>query len=206
MATIRIAARSTWWSRWRKQNSRLYCASTLAFFFLGVSISAGQTNRPTESQVEAAYLYNFGKFVTWPSDRVRSADTFEICVIGRDPFGPVLDATVSGESIDRKKIAIARISRMQEGAACNILFVSVSEAGHLQGILAEARRMHILTVSDMPHFAERGGMIGLLVQDGRIRFEVNRNEAEQSQLGLSSELLKVAVKVIASNSAGSEPR
>ncbi|HEV2398324.1 MAG TPA: YfiR family protein [Candidatus Sulfotelmatobacter sp.] len=188
-----------------KQNSRLYCASTLAFFFLGVSISAGQTNRPTESQVEAAYLYNFGKFVTWPSDLARSADTFEICLIGKDPFGSILDATVSGESINGKKIAIARISRMQEGSACNIVFISSSEASHLPGIVVESRRMHVLTVSDMPHFAERGGMIGLIDQDGRIRFEVNRNEAELSHLGLSSELLKVAVKVIASKPAGSEP-
>jgi hypothetical protein len=94
---------------------------------------------------------------------------------------------------------------MQDGAGCNILFISASEAGRLPGILPEARRMHVLTVSDLPHFVERGGTIGLVEEEGRIRFEVNRNAADQSHLGLSSELLKVAVKVIANKPAGNEP-
>jgi dihydroxyacid dehydratase/phosphogluconate dehydratase len=56
--------------------------------------------------------------------------------------------------------------------------------------------MRLLTVSDIPHFAERGGVIGLVSQEDRIRFEVNRSTAEESHLLLSSELLKVAVRVI----------
>jgi len=48
----------------------------------------------------------------------------------------------------------------------------------------------------MPHFAERGGIIGMVMQQDRVRFEVNRWAAEQSRLALSSELLKVATRVI----------
>lgn len=74
--------------------------------------------------------------------------------------------------------------------------MSSSEEKRLPVIISEAQRMHVLTVSDMPHFAERGGTIGLVNQEDRIRFEVNRTRAEECHLGLSSELLKVAVKVI----------
>lgn len=160
------------------------------------SFAPAQASKATESQVKAAYLYNFGKFVTWPNDSSKSSDAFEICVLGKDPFGPILDETVQGDKINGKKIEILRLARLQEASGCNILFISSSEESHLSGIVTEAQRMHLLTVSDIPHFAERGGTIGLVNQEDRIRFEVNRTRAEQCHLGLSSELLKVAVKVI----------
>jgi hypothetical protein len=153
--------------------------------------------------VEAAYLYNFGKFVTWPSERSGKTDPFSICVLGRDPFGSVLDSTVMGESIDGRKITIKRIPSVQDAASCSILFISSSEEGHLGPILESAQRWSLLTVSNIKHFAERGGTIGLVVQQDKIRFEVNRDAAERCHLALSSELLKVAVKVIGNNPAGS---
>jgi hypothetical protein len=150
----------------------------------------------TESQVKAAYLYNFGKFVTWPADSTLSPQLFQICVLGKDPFGAILDTTVNGESIDRKKIQIRRLAKIQDAPGCNVLYVSSSEEARLSAILAEAQRLRLLTVSDIPHFAERGGTIGLVTQQDRIRFEVNRSAAEQTHLVLSSELLKIAIRVI----------
>jgi len=48
----------------------------------------------------------------------------------------------------------------------------------------------------MQGFAEQGGVIGLVTQDEKVRFELNRGAAEQSDLVLSSELMKIASKVI----------
>jgi hypothetical protein len=175
---------------------RLYLLCFFVALLLTVEFSPAQKLHPTESQVKAAYLYNFGKFVAWQADRAAIADSFEICVLGKDPFGAVLDATVSGESIGGRKITIERPSGTEQAAGCSVLFVSLSEESQLTPILAAAQKMSLLTVSDMPHFAERGGIIGLVAQQGKIRFEVNRSAAERSHLMLSSELLKVATKVI----------
>lgn len=158
--------------------------------------SLAQQAHPTEPQVKAAYLYNFGKFVRWQRDRMPSPNSLEICVLGKDPFGAVLDSTVAGESIDGRQITVRRVAKVQDAAPCSILFVSSSEEGRLGSVLASAQPLSMLTISDMPHFAEKGGMIGFVKQEDRIRFEVNRKAAEQSHLVLSSELLKVAVKVI----------
>lgn len=207
MAEINRTARSTRWAGrlLPRLKAVLICAFGLAFLSSAdTPFSVSQDAAPTEPQVEAAYLYNFGKFVTWPvSDRTSNSNSFLICVLGKDPFGSVLDATVAGEKINEKKIAVHRISRIQDGLDCNILFVSSSEENHLSSVLLEARRMHLLTVSNIPHFAERGGTIGLVNQQDRIRFEVNRATAEQSHLILSSELLKVAVRVIQTKQTGS---
>jgi hypothetical protein len=169
-------------------------AFPLILLFLGSDL-LGQNTPPTEAQVEAAYLFNFGKFVTWPAAD-RAPALFTICILGKDPFGETLDSIVAGESIGQKPIKVQRILSMQDAGACNILFVASSEDWHLEGILQDSRKLHLLTVSNIRHFAEAGGIIGLVRQEDRVRFEVNRTAAEQSRLLLSSELLKVAVRVI----------
>lgn len=151
----------------------------------------------SEFQVKAAYLYNFGKFVRWSQNgRIGAPTSFDICVLGKDPFGTVLDSTVAGETIDGKAIKISRVSSTQEAAHCKVLFVASSEEGRLGAIFLATQRLNVLTVSDLPRFAERGGMIGLVRQQGRIRFEVNRMATEKANLVLSSELLKLATRVI----------
>jgi hypothetical protein len=166
-----------------------------ALALLAIPVPA-QEARPTESQVKAAYLYNFGKFVSWPADRVGTTDSFAICILGKDPFGVVLDSTVAGESIDGRKISVKRLSAVQEAGQCSVLFVSASEESRLAPTLTAAQHLGLLTVSDIRNFAERGGAIGLVTEEGKIRFEVNRRAAEQSHLAVGSELLKVAIKVI----------
>jgi hypothetical protein len=171
---------------------------------LAATSSVAQQVHPTEFQVKAAYLYNFGKFVTW-QDRAANPGSLDICILGKDPFGSILDSTVAGESIDGRKIAVRRLSNTQEMASCSILFVGSSEENRLGPILAAAEHFAVLTVSDIPHFADQGGTIGFVMQQGRIRFEVNRGAAEQSHLILSSELLKVASRVISKLAPQSEP-
>jgi hypothetical protein len=176
----------------------------LIFVLLSASLSPAQDSRPTESQVEAAYLFNFGKFVTFPSNRGKNTDSLSLCILGKDPFGEALDATVRGESINGKKITVQRLMNMQHAESCSILFVSSSEEGHLPAIVAPAKTLSLLTVSDMKGFAERGGIIQLVRQQDRIRFEVNLAAAQESHLALSSELLKVAVRVIQKDSKGTQ--
>jgi len=197
VAKVIVANDAGAWSRSPQIRPVLYySALALIFVLLSASLSPAQDSRPTESQVEAAYLFNFGKFVTFPSNRGTSTDSFSICILGKDPFGESLDSTVRGESINGNKIAVQRLVNMQHAETCSILFVSSSEESRLLSILAPAKRLSLLTVSDMNHFADRGGIIQLVRQQERIRFEVNLAAAEESHLTLSSELLKVAVRVL----------
>ena len=166
--------------------------ATLSAFIL-TSILHAQSS-PTEYQVKAAYLYNFAKFVEWP--QVMSSDSsFNICVLGRDPFDSTFQTTIAGESIKGRNVLVKRIPRAQDGAGCQILFISSSEEARLKDILDVLDRMSVLTVSDMPQFTRRGGMIQFVTEANRVRFEVNLTNAERTGLTLSSQLLKVAIGV-----------
>lgn len=152
-----------------------------------------QAPAPTELQVKAAYLYKFGAFVQWPN--AAASNAFSICILGRDPFGPVLDSTLSGEALGDKKFTATRVSTTQEAAHCQILYVGITEESRLRSILPALSKLPILTVSDIPHFVDRGGMIQFVLENGRVRFDVNLASTEKAGLTLSSQLLKVASAV-----------
>ena len=155
-----------------------------------------QQPKPSEYQVKAAYLYNFGKFIKWPANvPADKGNSFAVCVLGKDPFGPTLDSTLAGEALDGKPVVIRRISRPQDAGDCRVLFISSTEGSHLKEILTALDQSGVLTVSDLPGFTRRGGMIEFVLEGDRIRFEINLANAESARLILSSELLKVAASV-----------
>jgi hypothetical protein len=155
-----------------------------------------QERRPTDIQVEAAYLFNFGKFVRWPINPDAAIGSLNICVLGKNPFGSVLDSTVKDEAIDGRPVTARILLSLQDASNCHIVFVSASEEGRLNAILPALRRQGALTVSNIPHFVDRGGMIGFVNLDDRIRFVVNLAAVREAGLTVSSELLKVAVQVM----------
>jgi len=171
-------------------------------FFVTTGLLAQQP-KPSEYEVKATYLYNFGRFVKWPDTvPARKGDSFPVCVLGRDPFGPILDSTLAGEAVDGKPVELRRISKKQDGGECRILFISSAEEKNLKEILTALDESGVLTVSDMPGFTRRGGMIQFVLEGDRVRFEINLASAENARLVLSSELLKVAASVKRSGRSG----
>jgi hypothetical protein len=174
--------------------------SLLAFValtgLLTVSRGPAQVAKPTEYQVKAAYLSNFGRFVEWPAAAISPAESaFTMCVLGEDPMGSSLDAALAGETIGRLPLVARRIGKVSEAAGCRVLYVSLSEDSGLPAILKALEKTSILTVSDIPQFTMRGGMIEFVINNNRVRFEVNLAAARRAGLTLSSELLKLAVAV-----------
>jgi hypothetical protein len=146
---------------------------------------------PGEYEVKAAFLYNFARFVEWPTQAV-AGRPFVIAVYGDDPFGPLLDQTLSGQRVQDQPLELRRIRRVDDAAGVHILFVSASEVDHLPDLFKALEGASVLTVGETDGFAARGGMIGFVVQGKRVRFDVNRAHAARAGLRLSSQLLQVA--------------
>lgn len=167
------------------------CALLLAANSLPVAPEA------SEYEVKAAFLYNFSKFVDWPEEAFSASEApLEICVLGDNPFGGTLVAAVRDKQVNGRQISVRHVPSVGETRGCHIAFIHASESRRLEQILDPLRRTPTLTVSDMPSFAERGGVIGLKVDKKRVRFEVNMVAAREAGLKLSSQLLKVATAVI----------
>jgi len=156
----------------------------------------------TEYQVKAAFLFNFAKFVDWPSEAFPSADSaLQICILGQDPFGRDFEQIVVDKSVNGHRIEVAHPEGIPQARSCQILFVASSEKSRLATIFAGLRGAPVLVVGDTPGFAAQGGAINFVLDDNRVRFEVNVKAAEQAHLKISARLLTVA-KVVLNGDAG----
>jgi hypothetical protein len=179
-------------------------AAAMGSVFFSSSLNA-QPATASAHQVEAAYIYNFGKFVKWPANAAANQNnSFTICVLGDDPFDTILQSTLAGQSLNGRPVNVRSISKAQDASGCHILFINAALESHLRAILAALDQSAVLTVSDIPDFSKRGGMIEFVPQGDRIRFAINRGSAEDNGLILASDLLKVATTVIGTGRNGGQ--
>lgn len=160
-------------------------------------VRADEIDQTKALKIEAAYLYNFGKFIEWPSASFKTNEApFVIGVLGEDPFGDILDSTVSSKTLQGHAIKIRRLrwNHADRSALvkCHILYICRSEQARLREILAAIHGDPVLAVSSLRDFASLGGMIGLVLEDGHIVFEVNLSALHKSTLKTSSKLLNLA--------------
>jgi hypothetical protein len=174
----------------------LACASAL---WLYSPAAAAQSEATLESEVKAAFLYNFSKYVEYPPSAFTGDDakTFRICVLADPTFVKAVDAIIAGETIDGRTVTRQIPDSAGAARACNILFVGRGEMDRAQQLLAAVERAPVLTVGDAADFLKRGGAIAFIRDGDRVRFDVNVAEAQRGGLEISSRLLRVAHRVSA---------
>ncbi|MDB6168310.1 MAG: YfiR family protein [Verrucomicrobia bacterium] len=164
-----------------------------AVLLAGERASAAPAAPFSRYQVEAVFLFNFAQFVAWPALSFPGPDApLVIGVIGQDPFGRLLDEVVRGERMNGRTLTIRRFAQVQDVDACHILFVARSEEARLGAILESLKNRPILTVSDIPEFAKRGGMIEFMQEKDRIRLRIALQRARSESLEISAKLLRPA--------------
>jgi len=146
-----------------------------------------------EYEVKAAFLFNFAKFVEWPVEAFESSESpLVIGVLGKDPFGSILDRTVSGKKVRGRKCDVMRCKDVRDALFCHVLFVGESEQSRVAQVLQELQGTNVLMVGEMDKFIQSGGTIRFRMIENRVRFEINPAAAERNQLRMSSKLMKLA--------------
>ena len=178
---------------WKKRNGTCRRAVVLL-----VMIGWGMLNLPAQTatkeyKLKAVFLFNFTQFVNWPPSAFAAANTpLTIGVLGEDPFGSYLTDTVTGEKVYGHELVIQHFQTVEQVTNCQVLFISRSEADHLQTILAQLKNQSILTVSDAEGFSKEGGIIRFTTRENKIRLKINLGAAKAANLTISSQLLRLA--------------
>lgn len=187
--------------------------------------SSEKETAEAEYQIKAAFIYNFMKFTEWPAGKEPGTGPekkapgelpMRVGIIGKNPFGksfiPIQEKTIlehpieviefaSFQEFSRSCSSVKEASEKysQEHLAqlqsCHVLYLCDSEKPVLEVLLSLLGETGILTISDLPEFIEAGGVIGFQKKDNKIRFEVNLTESERQGLRISSQLLKLAIRV-----------
>ena len=151
---------------------------------------AAQATR--EYDLKAVFLFNFATFVEWPeSARPPAGKPIIIGVLGRDPFGALLDGVVAGEKLRDHPLEVRRYRTPEMAQEAHILYISASEAWRLPQILRFLRGKPVLTVADIPRARDAGAII-TFATGSRLELHVNPAAAEHAGLNISSKLLRVA--------------
>ncbi|MFN3323247.1 MAG: YfiR family protein [Bryobacteraceae bacterium] len=146
-----------------------------------------------ELRIKAAFLYNFARFIEWPAHVLEQQPaTIVVGILGRDPFGTILEQTFRDKTVHGRTFEVRRIRSVPEITECHIVYVSPSEHRNVDSIVLAAAEGGVLTVSHLDEFAERGGMINFVLEDNRIRFEVNLLAAQQAGFRFHAQLLQLA--------------
>ena len=163
--------------------------------FGGVRLRA-QMSTPSEYQVKAAFLYNFGKFVEWPADAFSDAEApLVIGIYGNNPFGHDLEVMVAGKKIGSHPVDVRRVSALTDLRRCHIVFISMSEQKNTASVVEALRGRGVLTVTEnMKHFAGSELIINFVMENDQVHFEINGAAADRTGLAISSKLLSLARK------------
>lgn len=154
-------------------------------------IGAAEAAPTLEYQVKASYIYNLTQFIDWPQHTL--GEEFLVCVYGAHRFHDALD-TLEGNRVGDRPLTVRYLRDMRLADSCQILFIPASEAPRTLQILRAAPVTGLLTIGETRDFTDRGGIIGLVKIDDKVKFEINEAAAERAGLAISAQLLRLAVK------------
>jgi len=184
-----------------RRKRRLSTAALAAFVCAWAVGASARAQTARDSDVEAAYLFNFAKFMHAPA---HSPDSFTIAVVGKSPVGEMLETITTNEQINGRPLKVIHAVSAEQAKNCDIVFLGESETPRVDKDLAALAGSNALTVSTAPEFVQHGGMIQFQIVKSRVRFIVNLDATNKEKITLSSELLKVAMSVQGTASTSTE--
>ena len=175
------------------RNYKKYSIKKLVLI-LGVLISfASYSQKYTEYDVKAAYLYNFAKFITWPNEQKNSNKDFIFTVYKNEAFAKVLTEVVKNRKIKGRSCKVTLVNKPEDISNCNILFISNVSNIELKNIISKINSKSIVSVGDnIEDFCLKGGIINFTSKQSKKRFEINVNVANKKKIKISSKLIVLA--------------
>lgn len=162
---------------------------------------AGDSSQGDEYEFKALYMMNFVKFIEWPENlEPAQKDSITIGIIGQNPFGDATKA-IDGKVAKDRKIVIKQFANVKSLESCDILFIPATEKANLKEILTAVRGKSVLTVGEHEDFASHGGIVGFYLENNKLRFEINTDNAADANLKINAQLLKLARVVKKSDAA-----
>ena len=148
-----------------------------------------------EYQVKAAYLLNFTRYVEWPARSLPADVPLELCILGDDPFGGVIDQAVQGRRSQGRIVTVRRIESDERAYSCHLVFVTDESWNRRRTLVANLTSRGVLTVGNSDQFGREGGVIGFVISNETVRFVINESAMERSGLRISSRMLSLAQQI-----------
>ncbi len=160
-------------------------------FLLALAAGMAFSEPAPEYQLKSAFIYNFATFIEWPQGR---GDLLTLCVAAPQDAMKYF-TLLEGKHVGKLALTVRHLSEGDSATACRILFVADADNAGFDKWLPEIARQQVLTMSESESLLKKGAMVDLVLQEGRVVFDVNMDAAREEGIALNSKLLRLARKV-----------
>ncbi len=153
---------------------------------------AGDSHAQDTPTVRLGFVLNFARYVEWPDATLKPGQPLRICLAPGDAGMVEKLGELAKQTVQNRPVQVKSLTQASDADNCEILYLPAETPTPLSAWLTAASKASALTVSDLPDFADTGGMIGLVSVNGRYRFDINLGNARQAHLRISAYLFKLA--------------
>ncbi len=176
-----------------ERTKRVLICLIMGWLLLGTAQAFCSSEDDQEYEVKLGFLYNFTQFVEWPAEAF--PDPFApltVCVAGENPFEGALQESLRGRKAGNHPIQIKRLKPDENPRSCHIIFIRSGQNKAAGKILSSQNGSSVLSVGEVKGFAERGGIVNLILVENKLHFEINLDAAARTRLKISSKMLALA--------------
>jgi hypothetical protein len=164
---------------------------SLMLVILSVLLRNANAENNQEYAVRAGLTANFARFTSWPNDVGKD---ITLCLAG-DPALEEAFLSLSGKAIGDKTLQIRYLSRFNNLAECQLLYISELDKNKLLFLFNEIKSLPILTLGENDFFIKNGGMVSIQIIDGKVSLSINLKATKKSSLSISARVLKLATVI-----------
>ncbi len=159
-------------------------------------VSAAERVRAGVSDLTSVYIFNFIRFTDWPANNAEKGPE-------QNKPGPLINVLYDQKIHDTLQSIVSKPAAQPLGlrlqscqqTSCiqnsSVLYIGESDRGHFGQLLELVEGKPVLTISDIPGFAEQGGMIEIKYHNEKLTFVVNLKAVEGAGLYISAQLLQL---------------
>ncbi|UXP30793.1 YfiR family protein [Reichenbachiella agarivorans] len=140
-----------------------------------------------ESKFKALFIYKFAEYVQWPT----SPTVLTVGIVGTSDVKEKLASFAETKG----GLEVISIKSASDAAKCHMLYVPESEEKNLSLYTSFINKKSILLVSDNSSKVGKGADIGFYLEDGKLRFKIDKNNIESKKMIPSSKLLALGQSI-----------
>jgi YfiR/HmsC-like len=176
------------------QNKKKEHMKTVAAFLVaGLMMVSGASiaqDRPMH-EIYSMMVFNFIKYVQWP-DHDKPGE-FVIGVVGNNDVFTTLTTWYGGKAKGNKTYVIKKFASAAEVTDCHLVYIDKSKSGEFDAINNKVKGKGTLVVTDKNGLGQKGSCINFKTVEDKLRFELNQQAVEASNLKVSGALSSMAI-------------
>lgn len=174
--------------------AKRWAAMMIGLAMLGVCVTVSKgADASKEHELKAAFLYNFTKFIEWPTNRFQDANApFIVAVAGTSLCTAELEKIAKERKVNGRTLVIKTVTTPEDAQNAHVLLIPASKSTQLKEWLAAAHQAGVLTIGESDSAGWKNSIINFALEGEKIRFDLNVEQAETAGLKISAQLQKLA--------------